>query len=52
MSKTEVKQPDQANAATPKRFTQKTFPEQVKYVAKVIVCLLTFGFVYPHIFSE
>jgi hypothetical protein len=52
MSKTDVKQPDQTNVATRKRFTQMKFLEQVKYVGKVIVCLLTFGFVYPHIFSE
>jgi hypothetical protein len=34
------------------KFSEMTFFGKVKHIGKVVVFLLTFGFVYPHIFSD
>lgn len=40
------------NAVTAQAFSQMSAWEKVRHVGKVIVFLLTFGFVYPNIFSD
>ena len=38
-------------AVTPK-FANMTMRQKVVYVFKVAVCLISFGFIYPHIFLD
>ena len=40
------------NAITAKPFSQMTGMEKAKHVGKVIVFLLSFGFIFPNILSE
>jgi hypothetical protein len=35
-----------------KKFSQMSLAGKLKHVGKVVVFLLTFGFVYPNIFSD
>jgi hypothetical protein len=34
------------------KFSEMSAAGKIKHIGKVIVCLLTFGFVFPNIFSE
>jgi hypothetical protein len=46
------KQAAQGSAATAQkspRFQQMTPLQKVKFVLKVAVCMISFGFIYPHI---
>ena len=47
---TQTKAP-QGGTAAPKTFMQKSFVEKCVHVGKAALCLLTFGFAFPHIFS-
>lgn len=52
---TEKDKAAQGSAATAKqapRFSQMGFAQKVKFVGKVVVCLMSFGFVFPNIFSD
>ena len=42
---------DDVNVITSKPFSEMSRMEKVKHVAKVIVFLLSFGFVFPNILS-
>lgn len=35
-----------------RKFADMTLREKVVYVFKVAVCLISFGFIYPHIFLD
>ncbi len=40
------------NSAAPKRFAQLTFFGKIVHIGKVIVFLVSFGFVFPNLFSD
>ena len=49
------KQAAQGSAATAQRtlkFDEMTPAQKVKHVCKIAVCILSFGFVYPHILGD
>lgn len=49
------KQAAQGSAATAQRslkFHEMTPLQKVKFVLKVAVCMISFGFIYPHILSD
>ena len=50
----EQKQAAQGSAATAERvkFDQMSLGQKVKFILKVAICMLSFGFIYPHILSE
>ena len=35
-----------------KKFSQMSVFEKIKHIGKVVVFLLSFGFIYPNIFSD
>jgi hypothetical protein len=35
-----------------KKFSEMSFFEKIKFIGKVAVFLLSFGFIYPNIFSD
>ena len=43
---------DDINVITSKPFSKMTGVEKVKHVAKVIVFLLSFGFIFPNVLSD
>ncbi len=51
MSGTEPESKD-VNTVTGQPFSQMSRMEKVKHVAKVVVFLLSFGFIFPNILSE
>jgi hypothetical protein len=51
MSDTETKTND-VNTVTGKPFSRMTGAEKVRYVGKVIVFLVTFGFVFPNVLID
>ena len=51
----EQKQAAQGSAATAEpslRFDQMTPRQKAVFILKLAVCILSFGFIYPHILSE
>ena len=41
-----------ATVAPSIKFKNMSFPQQLAYVGKAMVCILTFGFAFPNIFSD
>ena len=44
--------PTDVNAVTAKRFSQMTAFEKLIHIGKAIVFFLSFGFIFPNIFSD
>ena len=47
--------PAQGSAAPvepPKKFRDMNLTQKVAYFCKAVICILTFGFAYPNIFSD
>ena len=51
----EQKQAAQGSAATAQRslkYSEMSPGQKVKFILKVAVCMISFGFIFPHILSE
>lgn len=44
--------PTDVNTITGKPFSTMSGPEKIRHVAKIIVFLLSFGFIFPNVLSD
>ena len=49
---THTAQGSAATAAKSVKFTNLSFLQQLGYVGKSVLCICSFGFIYPNIFSD